>query len=118
MAMEMASRDAGGHDATDVASHDAGVAAGPLILLDAADNVAVARRALEPGAFAGEGHPRPVERVPFGHKMALRPIAAGEAVRKYGQVIGFATCDVAAGGHVHTPNTRCAEHTAEIHSLQ
>jgi galactarate dehydratase len=108
VAMEMASRDAGGHDAPDVVLHD-GAPAEPLILLDPADNVAVARRALEPGAFAGAGRPQPVERVPFGHKMALRPVAAGEAVRKYGQVIGFATRPIAAGEHVHTQNTAMSE---------
>jgi len=81
----------------------------PLILLDATDNVAVARRALEPGESAGADRPRPRERVPFGHKMALRPIAAGDAVRKYGQVIGFATRDIAAGEHVHTQNTAMSE---------
>jgi galactarate dehydratase len=80
-----------------------------LILLHATDNVAVARRALEAGEFAGPDCPRPRERVPFGHKMALRPIAAGAAVRKYGQIIGFATRDIAAGGHVHTQNTATSE---------
>ncbi len=39
-----------------------------------------------------------------GHKVALRPIRAGEPVRRYGQVIGFATQDIAPGAHVHTHN--------------
>lgn len=42
--------------------------------------------------------------IPFGHKAALRDIAAGEAVRKYGVVIGHATEDIAAGEHVHVHN--------------
>ena len=39
-----------------------------------------------------------------GHKYALRPIAAGENVIKYGQPIGHATRPIAAGEHVHTHN--------------
>ena len=42
--------------------------------------------------------------IPFGHKAALRDIAAGEAVRKYGVVIGHATENIAAGEHVHVHN--------------
>ncbi len=42
--------------------------------------------------------------VPSGHKFALRSIARGERVRKYGQPIGRATADIAAGDHVHTHN--------------
>jgi altronate hydrolase len=32
-----------------------------------------------------------VERIPAGHKVAIKPIAVGEPVRRYGQIIGFAT---------------------------
>jgi altronate hydrolase len=42
--------------------------------------------------------------VPPGHKMATRAIAAGEAVRRYGQIIGFATQPIRAGQHVHVHN--------------
>jgi altronate hydrolase len=42
--------------------------------------------------------------IPSGHKIALREIAAGEALRRYGQVIGFATETIAAGEQVHTHN--------------
>lgn len=44
--------------------------------------------------------------VPFGHKVALRPIAAGEAVVKYGVAIGVATESIPAGAHVHVHNCR------------
>ena len=44
------------------------------------------------------------EAVPFGHKVALTPIARGEPVRKYGEVIGLATTDIAPGQHVHVHN--------------
>ena len=42
--------------------------------------------------------------IPSGHKLALRPIARGEQVRKYGQSIGRATADIATGEHVHVHN--------------
>ena len=42
--------------------------------------------------------------IPRGHKVALRPLRAGEPVRRYGQVIGFATEAIAPGAHVHTHN--------------
>lgn len=44
------------------------------------------------------------EEVPFGHKVALSPIEAGETVRKYGEVIGRATERIEAGEWVHTHN--------------
>ena len=42
--------------------------------------------------------------VPSGHKVATRPIAKGEAIKRYNQIIGFATGDIAVGDHVHTHN--------------
>ena len=39
-----------------------------------------------------------------GHKYAIRPIAKGENVIKYGMPIGHATADIAVGDHVHTHN--------------
>lgn len=44
-----------------------------------------------------------------GHKIALRRIANGEPVLKYGQVIGFAACEIAAGEHVHEHNLTVKE---------
>jgi hypothetical protein len=42
--------------------------------------------------------------IPPGHKVATRAIATGEPVRRYNQIIGFATKPIAAGEHVHTHN--------------
>jgi altronate hydrolase len=42
--------------------------------------------------------------VPAGHKVATRAIAVGEPVRRYNQIIGFASKAIAAGEHVHTHN--------------
>ncbi len=42
--------------------------------------------------------------LPYGHKIALRDIAAGEQVIKYGLSIGAATTDIQAGDYVHVHN--------------
>ena len=42
--------------------------------------------------------------IPSGHKVALQEVAAGEPVRRYGQVIGFASRNILPGEHVHTHN--------------
>jgi len=77
-----------------------------LLRLHAADDVAVARDAIAAGAMlAGpDGALQAVDDVPAGHKIALRAVAAGAPVRKYGQVIGVATKAIVAGQHVHVHN--------------
>jgi altronate hydrolase len=47
--------------------------------------------------------------IPRGHKLAVAPIKAGEAVIKYGQVIGFASAHIAPGEHVHVHNVSIGE---------
>ncbi len=42
--------------------------------------------------------------VPFGHKIALRDIKKGEEIKKYGEEIGMASCDIAKGEYVHVHN--------------
>ena len=105
-----------------------------VVVIDARDNVATAVRALEtgeeacvgaaPAAYAeadsaalaapddasedvGAPAPRALslrEPIPIYHKVALRDIAAGQAVVKYGEVIGTALADIRAGQHVHVHN--------------
>lgn len=72
------------------------------IRLNAADNVVVARVDLLPGTDAERV--TCTESVPAGHKVAVEPIAAGAAIRKYNQIIGFAGADIAPGEHVHVHN--------------
>ena len=52
---------------------------------------------------------RSVEAIARGSKVALIPIPRGEAVIRYGEEIGRATADIAAGEHVHTHNLRRGE---------
>ena len=82
------------------------------IALDARDNVATVLRALGVGEQARVETPSGVvalqvlEPVPLCHKIALRPIPAGEAIVKYGAPIGRACADVEAGRHVHVHNLK------------
>ena len=46
------------------------------------------------------------EDVPIGHKVALRDLAAGDTVIKYGQDIGKVVAPVRRGDHVHTHNLK------------
>ncbi|MDO5640987.1 MAG: altronate dehydratase family protein [Paracoccus sp. (in: a-proteobacteria)] len=47
---------------------------------------------------------------PAGHKLARAAIATGQPVVKYGQIIGYATADIAPGDHVHSHNCAFGEH--------
>lgn len=67
------------------------------------DNVAVAAAAIAKGDGIGDNILTKA-RIPVGHKVALKPIAAGEPVRKFGQIIGFASVPIAAGEWVHEHN--------------
>jgi altronate dehydratase len=70
------------------------------------DNVATALEALEAGRQLDlDGREVRVRQpIPSGHKIALKAIAAGEAVVKYGSSIGVASADISAGDHVHVHN--------------
>ncbi|MDY4489785.1 MAG: UxaA family hydrolase [Candidatus Faecousia sp.] len=42
--------------------------------------------------------------VPYGHKIALRDIAPGEHIMKYGECIGAASHPISKGDYVHVHN--------------
>ncbi len=86
-----------------------------LILLAPDDDVAVARVALEAGTILSAGSPAlsALAAIPAGHKIALRDIAVGQPVHKYGQIIGVATAPIRAGEHVHVHNVGMADSAAE-----
>ena len=73
------------------------------------DNVAVVAADVPAGGAVrlGDGSElQAVEAIARGSKVALIPIPCGEAVIRYGEEIGTATEDIAAGQHVHTHNLR------------
>lgn len=82
------------------------------IRLHPADNVAVAVRKLPAGTVL-PGNVTVREAIPSGHKVSTVAIARGEAVRKFGQVIGVATQAIPAGTHVHVDNLVMSEQRAE-----
>lgn len=79
------------------------------IRLHDSDNVVIAITDLEPGDALAPSDGAASTRVPRGHKAALTPIAAGEKVVKYGQTIGVASRDIAAGEHMHVHNVSMTE---------
>lgn len=83
------------------------------LLLNPADDVAVARRRIAKGEPTGLSGVMANQLIPRGHKVALRAVRAGAALRKFGQVIGVATQDIAAGDHVHLHNLAMADSAAE-----
>ncbi|MDI6727116.1 MAG: altronate dehydratase family protein [Smithellaceae bacterium] len=85
------------------------------IRLDKLDNVAVALEDLPAGSLV-EGGFRLRESVPTGHKVALCDIAESGALRKYGQVIGFASREIRQGDHVHLQNLEMKE-VARDHAI-
>ena len=77
----------------------------PLYLrLNPADDVVIACRELETGTNLLKEGVVVKERIPAGHKVATRAIAVNDPVRRYSQIIGFATRPIAAGYHVHVHN--------------
>jgi altronate hydrolase len=79
--------------------------------LNRQDHVAIAKFDLKAGTrvISGAGELSPPEitvrqPIPSGHKVALQRINAGEPVRRYGQVIGFARQAIQPGEHVHKHN--------------
>ena len=80
--------------------------------VDPRDNVATALADVATGTAerADFGDLLAAQDIPRGHKAALRPIRAGEAVIKFGFPIGLAQADIAAGEHVHSHNLATALH--------
>ncbi|GAB3738556.1 UxaA family hydrolase [Microlunatus parietis] len=78
-----------------------------VLHLDPGDSIAVSLGDLAAGqevTVPGVGTVTAATEVTRGHKLAVRPVAAGRPVIKYGQAIGVALSDIAAGDHVHTHN--------------
>jgi len=76
------------------------------ILLHPADNVAIARQTIPAGTSLADGEQHWLTRqpIPSGHKLARTALSTGQPVLRYGQVIGFATCDIRPGDWVHSHN--------------
>ena len=73
-----------------------------FVRLDRADAVVTATKSLAVGLKIEGITLRDV--IPSGHKVATQAMAEGDPVRKYAQIIGYASCSIIPGDHVHTHN--------------
>jgi altronate hydrolase len=90
-----------------------------LLVLTPGDDVAVARGDIAAGQqLSADGITLIAgQHIPSGHKIALRPVSAGQQVLKYGQTIGLATQGIEPGDHVHVHNLDMPKTNAE-HRVQ
>ncbi len=75
-----------------------------VLRLHAADDVVIATRPLAVGTVVAEENIVCKDAIAPGHKLAVRDIAHGSPVKRYGQIIGFASEPILAGQQVHTHN--------------
>jgi altronate hydrolase len=85
----------------------------PLVPLVGVDDVGLVRDDVRRGTpiQTTEGVVAASDDIPAAHKVAVRAIAAGTPVRKYGEVIGVALCDIPPGAHVHRHNLGIGPHS-------
>ncbi|QDU79150.1 D-galactarate dehydratase [Polystyrenella longa] len=79
-----------------------------FLLLHADDNLVIAKRQVSPGETIVESNGAPpiatTASIDMGHKIARSSIAVGDPVRKFGQIIGFASHPIAPGEWIHSHN--------------
>ncbi|MBT5432731.1 MAG: altronate dehydratase family protein [Alphaproteobacteria bacterium] len=76
----------------------------PVLRLHAKDNVLIATRAVAAETSLADFDLVTRQDIPAGHKVAVSAIPIGQPIRKFSQIIGFASVDIAPGGHVHVHN--------------
>ncbi|MBA1321034.1 UxaA family hydrolase [Pseudomonas plecoglossicida] len=80
-----------------------------VIRLNPLDNVLIARQALPEGLeLAGEAI-TVRQPIPSGHKVATEHVEQGQPLRRYGQIIGFASQTIEPGDHVHVHNVQMGD---------
>jgi altronate dehydratase small subunit len=91
-----------------------------IVVLNDQDNVATSLLALEPNVSIQvhiDGVDQTIvvrDEIAFGHKIAIRPMAPGDEVLKYGEVIGKASQAIAPGEWVHIHNIESARARGDI----
>ena len=63
----------------------------------------------------GKGRVRLSADIPYGHKVAIKPIAKGDSVVKHGEKIGRATAAIGVGDHVHVHNVESLRGRGDLH---
>jgi altronate hydrolase len=84
-------------------------AADLTIRLHPNDDVVIARVEIPAGTLVAKEDVRALGAIPAGHKLAVRAVAQGEPVRRYDQIIGFASRAIQPGEHVHVHNLAMGE---------
>ncbi|NBF14898.1 UxaA family hydrolase [Pseudomonas paraversuta] len=79
-------------------------AANAVIRLNPLDDVLIARQPIPQGLVLEAEGLVALNPIPSGHKIATRTIEPGQPLRRYGQIIGFASQRIKAGEHVHVHN--------------
>lgn len=85
----------------------------PVIKINRNDDVVVTRFPLAKQTFLPNENITINMDIPAGHKIAVHDIHRGEAVKKYGQIIGFATEEIKQGDHIHTHNLGMGDFTRD-----
>lgn len=99
-----------------------GIRVNKIVVLNNQDNVATSLMELSAGDEVGV--PIGAEQltvavrddIEFGHKIAIRPIAPGDEILKYGEVIGRASTAIEPGDWVHVHNIESARARGDIQS--
>jgi altronate hydrolase len=76
------------------------------IRLHAEDNLVVAANEIEAGTDVISENVCAVDKIPAGHKIASEFIPTGKPLKKYNQIIGFASQDILPGEHIHIHNVK------------
>jgi altronate hydrolase len=80
-----------------------------VIRLNPLDNVLIARQPLSEGMRLADEGITVLEAIPSGHKIATVRVEQGQPLRRYGQIIGFASQPIEAGQHVHVQNVEMSD---------
>ena len=80
-----------------------------VIRLNPLDNVVIARQALPEGLSLEAEAITVRQPIPSGHKVATLRVEQGQPLRRYGQIIGFASQPIEAGDHVHVHNVEMGD---------
>ncbi|MBM4076610.1 MAG: altronate dehydratase, partial [Planctomycetes bacterium] len=84
----------------------------PFVRLNLEDNVAVAARNVSAGtsfSFDAGAEFTAGEAIDMGHKVALKDLATGEPIKKFGQTIGYASMPISKGQWIHTHNVAAGD---------
>lgn len=85
------------------------------LLLHPSDNVVIAAQSIVAGTLLDDiaelaSALTVTQPIPTAHKIARTPIAKGEAILRYGQIIGYAQQAIEQGDHIHTHNMEMGDH--------